>query len=40
MIVFSDGPPRTDQDLIKVLVRSSFAEHLADWLLLTAPEYV
>ncbi len=40
VVVFSDGPPGTDDDLIKVLVRSSFAAHLARWLLLTAPEYV
>lgn len=40
VVVFSDGPARTDDDLLKVLVRSSFAAHLAEWLLLTAPEYV
>jgi sarcosine oxidase subunit alpha len=39
-VVFSDGPAWTDDDLVKVLVRSSFAAHLAQWLLLTAPEYV
>ncbi len=38
--VFSDGPEWTDDDLLKVLVRSSFAAHLAQWLLLTAPDYV
>jgi sarcosine oxidase subunit alpha len=40
VVVFSDGPAWTDDDLVKVLVRSSFAAHLAQWLLLTAPEYV
>lgn len=40
VVVFSDGPPRTDDDLLKILVRSSFAAHLARWLLLTAPEYL
>jgi sarcosine oxidase subunit alpha len=40
VVVFSDGPAWTDDDLLKVLVRSSFAAHLAQWLLLTAPEYV
>ncbi len=40
VVVFSDGPAWTDDDLIKILVRSSFADHLAQWLLLTAPEYV
>ncbi|SDO85064.1 sarcosine oxidase subunit alpha [Nakamurella panacisegetis] len=40
VVLFSDGPAWTDDDLIKVLVRSSFAAHLAQWLLLTAPEYV
>jgi sarcosine oxidase, subunit alpha len=40
VVVFSDGPAWTDDDLIKILVRSSFAAHLAEWLLLTAPEYV
>ena len=40
VVVFSDGPPFSDDDLLKVLVRSSFAAHLAKWLLLTAPEYV
>ncbi len=40
VIVLRDGPARTDDDLLKVLVRSSFAAHLAQWLLLTAPEYV
>ena len=40
VVVFSDGPAWTDDDLIKILVRSSFAAHLAQWLLLTAPEYV
>jgi len=40
VVVLSDGDPWTDDDLLKVLVRSSFAAHLAHWLLLTAPEYV
>ena len=40
VVVFSDGPAWTDDDLVKVLVRSSFAAHLGQWLLLTAPEYV
>ena len=40
VVLFSDGPAWTDDDLVKVLVRSSFAAHLAQWLLLTAPEYV
>jgi len=40
VIVLSDGPAQTADDLVKVLVRSSFAAHLAQWLLLTAPEYV
>jgi heterotetrameric sarcosine oxidase gamma subunit len=40
VVVFSDGPAWTDDDLLKILVRSSFAAHLAQWLLLTAPEYV
>lgn len=39
VVVFSDGPAWSDDDLVKVLVRSSFAAHLAQWLLLTAPEY-
>ncbi len=39
VIVFSDGPPGEHDDLVKVLVRASFAAHLAQWLLLTAPEY-
>ena len=34
------APTPTDDDLVKVLVRSSFAGHLAQWLALTAPEYV
>ncbi|WP_375432939.1 2Fe-2S iron-sulfur cluster-binding protein [uncultured Friedmanniella sp.] len=34
------GEPGTDDDRVEVLVRSSFAAHLADWLLLTAAEYV
>ncbi|MTD15329.1 FAD-dependent oxidoreductase [Nakamurella sp. YIM 132087] len=40
VVVFADGPARTDDDLVKILVRSSFAAHLAEWLLLSAPEYV
>ena len=40
VVVFSDGDPWTDDDLLKVLVRSSFAAHLAHWLQLSAPEYV
>ena len=39
VIVHGVGTPRTDQDRVEVLVRSSFAAHLADWLLLTAPEH-
>ena len=39
VVVHSAGAPRTPQDRLEVLVRSSFAAHLADWLLLTAPEY-
>ncbi|GGL89313.1 hypothetical protein GCM10011594_06100 [Nakamurella endophytica] len=34
------GEPGSDTDAVRVLVRSSFAEHLARWLLVTAPEYV
>ena len=40
VVVFSDGPPGEQDDLVKVYVRTSFAAHLAQWLLLTAPEYV
>ena len=39
VILFSDGAPFADTDLVKVLVRSSFAAHLAEWLILTATEY-
>ncbi len=39
VILISDGEPGADDDLIKVLVRSTFAAHLAEWLLLTAQEY-
>ncbi|MEO5832927.1 MAG: glycine cleavage T C-terminal barrel domain-containing protein, partial [Nakamurella sp.] len=39
VIIFSDGTPGSDDDLVKVLVRSTFAAHLAEWLLLTAVEY-
>ncbi len=38
--LFFDGPADTEDDLVKILVRSSFAAHLAEWLLLTAPEYL
>jgi sarcosine oxidase subunit alpha len=34
------GEPWTADDRVEILVRSSFAGHLADWLLLTAAEYV
>ncbi len=40
VVIFSDGPPHGADDVLKVLVRSSFARHLEQWLLLTAPEYV
>jgi len=33
------GEPGTAADRLEVLVRSSFAAHLADWLLLSAPEH-
>ena len=39
VVVHGVGTPRTPQDRVEVLVRSSFAAHLADWLLLTAPEH-
>jgi sarcosine oxidase subunit alpha len=37
VIIVSDGVPGTADDQLRVLVRSSFAAHLARWLLLTAP---
>jgi sarcosine oxidase subunit alpha len=39
VVVHPVGEPRSTEDRIEVLVRSSFAAHLADWLLLTAPEH-
>lgn len=39
VVVHGVGEPRTAGDRVEVLVRSSFAAHLADWLLLTAPEH-
>ena len=39
VIIVSDGEPGTTGDQLRVLVRSSFAAHLASWLLLTAPAY-
>ena len=39
VIIVSDGGPGTADDQLRVLVRSSFAMHLARWLLLTAPAY-
>jgi sarcosine oxidase subunit alpha len=39
VVVHGVGTPRTAQDRVEVLVRSSFAAHLADWLLLSAPEH-
>lgn len=39
VILVGDGTPGADDDLVKVLVRSTFAAHLAEWLLLTAREY-
>ncbi len=39
VVVVADGEPGAPDDLIKVLVRSTFAAHLAEWLLLTAQEY-
>ena len=40
VVVVSQGAGHTDDDLLRVLVRSSFAAHLAQWLLLTAQEYL
>lgn len=39
VIIHSLGHPGADDDAVRVLVRSSFAAHLARWLLLTLPEY-
>ena len=39
VIIVSDGEPGAADDQLRVLVRSSFAGHLASWLLLTAPAY-
>ncbi len=39
VVLFCDGSPGRDDDVVNVLVRSSFAGHLAQWLLLTAREY-
>ncbi|WP_375424137.1 2Fe-2S iron-sulfur cluster-binding protein [uncultured Friedmanniella sp.] len=39
VVAFGDGEPASTGDRVEVLVRSSFADHLADWLLLTAAEY-
>ena len=39
VVLVADGEPGAPDDLIKVLVRSTFAAHLAEWLLLTAQEY-
>ncbi|HYP44943.1 MAG TPA: 2Fe-2S iron-sulfur cluster-binding protein [Propionibacteriaceae bacterium] len=41
VILVVDGPePGHPEDRLRILVRSSFAPHLAEWLLLTAEEYV
>ncbi len=40
VVAVGSGEPGTAEDRVEVLVRSSFAAHLADWLLLTAAEYV
>ena len=39
VVIISAGTPCPPADLLKVLVRSSFAAHLCEWLLLTAVEY-
>jgi heterotetrameric sarcosine oxidase gamma subunit len=39
VIIVSDGEPGEAGDEVRVLVRSSFADHLARWLLLSAPAY-
>ncbi len=40
VILAVDGQAGSPTDSIAILVRSSFAGHLARWLLLTAPEYL
>ena len=39
VVVHGVGEPRAATDQVEVLVRSSFAAHLAAWLLLSAPEH-
>ena len=39
VVLVADGEPGAPDDLVKVLVRSTFAAHLAEWLLLSAQEY-
>jgi sarcosine oxidase, subunit alpha len=39
VILLGEGVPGAEDDLIRIFVRSSFAAHLATWLLETVPEY-